>query len=171
MTYRNITNDYISDNDVTDNTYLGFYLSSSYNNTLTENVATGNINGFTLSYSDLNTFTNNTANNNDLYGFRLLFSHYNNLTDNSASYNLKYGIYLEDSTFNLIIGNILEDNGIGPIYEKLADDTDYPDVFLIAVVIFIIALLSIIIVKIVFCIKRKNVKSYISKLSLKKRME
>jgi parallel beta-helix repeat protein len=164
-------NNTISGNEVIDNTYLGFYLSSSYNNTLTENLATGNLNGFTLSYSDLNTFTNNTANNNDQHGFRLLYSHYNNLIENSACYNLKYGIYLEDSTFNVISGNILENNGIGPIYEKFTDDTDYLDVFLIATIIFIIALLSIILIKLVFFIKRKNIKFSIPKLSLKKRKE
>ncbi|GAH19568.1 unnamed protein product, partial [marine sediment metagenome] len=49
--------------------------------------------------------------------------------EKSASYNQKYGIYLEDSTFNVITGNILEDNGLGAIYEKFNDDTDYPDVF------------------------------------------
>ena len=164
-------NNTISGSEVIDNTYLGFYLSSSYNNTLTENIATGNLNGFTLSYSNLNTFTNNTANNNDQHGFRLLYSNYNNLVENSASYNQKYGIYLEDSTFNIITGNILEDNGIGAIYEKFNDDTDYPDVFLIAVIIFIIALLSVIVIKLVFFIKRKNIKFSIPKLSLKKRKE
>lgn len=168
-------NNTISGNEVIDNTYLGFYLSSSYNNTLTENLATWNLNGFTLSYSDLNTFSNNTANNNDQHGFRLLSSHYNNLIENSASYNQKYGIYLEESTFNVITGNILEDNGWGAIYEKFTDDTDYPDVFLIASIIFIyyniIALLSIILIKLMFFIKRKNIKSFIPKLSLKKRKE
>ena len=160
-------NNIISGNEVINNTYLGFYLRYSYNNTLTENLAIGNLNGFTLSYSDLNTFTNNTANNNDQHGFRLLYSHYNNIIENSASYNQKYGIYLEDSTFNVITGNILEDNGIGAIYEKFTDDTDYPDVFLIAAIIFIIALLSIILIKLVFFIKRKNIKFSIPKLSLK----
>ncbi len=164
-------NNTILGNEVSDNTYLGFYLSSSYNNTLTDNLATGNLNGFTLSYSDLNTFTNNTANNNDQHGFRLLYSHYNNLVENSARYNQKYGIYLEDSTFNSITGNSLEDNGIGAIYEKFTDDTDYPDVFLIAAIIFIIVLLSIILIKLIFFIKRKNIKFFIPKLSLKKRKE
>jgi len=164
-------NNTISGNEVIDNTYLGFYLSSSYSNTLIENIATGNLNGFTLSYSDLNTFTNNTANNNNQHGFRLLSSHYNNLLENSASYNKKYGIYLEESTFNVIIGNILEDNGVGAIYEKFIDETDYPDVFLIAVIIFIIALLSLILIKLAFFIKRKNIKTFIPKLSLKKRKE
>ena len=164
-------NNIISGNEVINNTYLGFYLRYSYNNTLTENLATGNLNGFTLSYSDLNTFKNNTANNNDQHGFRLSFSHYNNLIENTASYNQKYGIYLEESTFNVITGNILKDNGIGAIYEKFTDDTDYPDVFLIAVIIFIIALLSIILIKLVFFIKRKNIKFIIPKLSLKKRKE
>jgi len=161
----------ISGNEVFNNTYLGFYLSYSYNNTLTENIAAENLNGFTLSYSNLNTFTNNTANNNDQHGFRLLSSHYNNITENSASYNQKYGIYLEESTFNVITGNILEDNGLGAIYEKIIDDTDYLDVFLIAVIIFIIALLSIILVKLVSYIKRKDIKLFIPKLSLKKRKE
>ncbi len=164
-------NNTISGNEVIDNTYLGFYLSSSYNNILTENVATGNLNGFTLSYSDLNTFTHNIANNNDQHGFRLLYSNYNNLVENSASYNLKYGIYLEDSTYNIITGNILEDNGIGAICEKVTDDNDYTYVFLIAAIIFIIALLSIILIKLVFFIKRKNIKFFIPKLSLKKRKE
>ena len=106
-----------------------------------------------------------------MYKRQLLYSHYNNLIENSASYNQKYGIYLEDSTYNVIIGNILDDNGIGAIYEKFADDTDYPDVFLIAAIIFIIAFFSIILIKLVFFIKRKNIKSFIPKLSLKKRKE
>jgi len=164
-------NNTISGNEVINNTYLGFYLSSSYNNTLTENLATGNLNGFTLSYSNLNTFTNNTANNNDQQGFRLFHSHHNNIIDNNASYNQKYGIYLDESTFNVITGNILENNGIGAIYEKFTDDTDYPDVVLIAAIIFIIALVSIILIKLAFFIKRKNIKFFIPKLSLKKRKE
>ena len=164
-------NNTISGNEVIDNTYLGFYLSSSYNNTLTENVATGNLNGFTVIYSDLNIFINNTANNNDQHGFRFLDSNYNNIIENSASYNLKYGIYLEDSTYNVITGNIIEENGIGAIYEKFTNETDYPDVFLIAAIIFIIASLSIIVIKLVFFIKRKNIKFSIPKLALKKRKE
>ena len=164
-------NNTILGNEVIDNTYLGFHLHSAYNNTLTENVATGNLNGFTLSYSDFNTFSNNTANNNDQHGFRLIFSHSNNIIENSASYNLKYGIFLEESTFNVITRNILEDNGIGAIYEKFTDDTDYPDVFLIAAIIFILALLSIILIKLAFFIKKKDIKSLIPKLSLKKRKE
>jgi len=164
-------NNTLTGNEVTNNTYYGFFLDSSNNNILTKNIATGNLNGFTLTSSNYNTLTNNTANNNDQHGFRLLFSHYNKLIENSASYNQKYGIYLEESTFNVITGNILENNGIGAIYEKFTDDTDYPDVFLIAAIIFIIALLSIILIKLVFFIKRKNIKFFIPKLTLKKRKE
>ena len=160
-------NNSLTGNEVTDNTYLGVYLGSSNNNFITENIATGNLNGFTLSYSNNNTITNNTANNNDQHGFHLWYSNNNILTDNIANNNLKYGIYLEESNFNEISGNSLADNGLGSIYEKMSEEMDFPDIFLISAIIVVIAVVSYITIKSTLFI-RKKIKLSGFKLSLKK---
>ena len=160
-------NNSLTGNEVTDNIYFGVYLDSSNNNIIIDNTATGNLNGFTLSSSNNNTITNNTANNNDRHGFHLWYSNYNILTDNIANNNLKYGIYLEESNFNEISGNSLEDNGLGPIYEKTSEEMDFPDIFLISAIIVVIAVVSFIIIKATFFIKKK-IKLSGFNLSLKK---
>jgi len=160
-------NNSLTGNEVTDNTYLGVYLGSSNNNIIMDNTATGNLNGFTLSSSNNNTITNNTANDNDQHGFHLWYSNNNILTDNIANNNLKYGIYLEESNFNEISGNSLEDNGLGSIYEKMSEEMDFPDIFLISAIIVVIAVVSFIIIKATFII-RKKIKLSGFKLSLKK---
>ena len=179
LTYNNVTNNRhglslvsshnnsLKGNEVTDNTYLGVYLDSSNSNIIMDNTATGNLNGFTLISSNNNTITNNTANNNDQHGFRLWYSNNNILTDNIANNNLKYGIYLEESDFNEISGNILENNGLGSIYEKVSEEKDFPDIFLISAIIVVIAVVSFIIIKATFFI-RKKIKLSGFKLSLKK---
>jgi len=131
------------------------------------NTATGNINGFTLSFSNNNTITNNTANDNDQHGFHLWYSNDNILTDNIAKNNLKYGIYLEESNYYEISGNYFEDNGLGSIYEKMREEMDFPDIFLISAIIVVIAGVSFIIIKATFFI-RKKLKLSGFKLSLKK---
>ena len=160
-------NNSLTGNEVTDNTYLGFYLGSSNNNFITENIATSNLNGFTLSFSNNNTITNNTANINDQHGFRLWYSNNNILTDNIANNNLKYGIHLEESNFNEISGNSFVDNGLGSIYEKMSEEMDFPDIFLISAIIVVIAVVSFIIIKATFFIKKK-IKLSGFRLSLKK---
>ena len=160
-------NNSLTGNEVRDNSHLGFYLGSSNNNSITENTATGNLNGFTLITSNNNTITNNTANDNDQHGFRLWYSNNNILTDNIANNNLKYGIYLEESNFNEISGNSLEDNGLGSIYEKMSEEIDFPDIFFISAIIVVIAVVSFIIIKATFFI-RKKIKLSGFKLSLKK---
>jgi len=89
------------------------------------------------------------------------------LTDNIANNNLKYGIYLEESNFNEISGNTLENNGLGSIYEKMSKEIDFPDIFLISAIIVVIAVVSFIIIKATFFI-RKKIKLTGFKLSLKK---
>ena len=160
-------NNSLTGNEVTDNIYLGIYLDSSNNNFITENIATGNLNGFTLSSSNNNTITNNTANNNDQHGFHLWYSNNNILTENIANNNLKYGIYLQESNFNEISGNSLADNGLGSIYEKMSEEMDFPDIFLISAIIVVIAAISFIIIKATFFIRKKTKLSGF-KLSLKK---
>ena len=76
--------------------YYGIYLlSSSNNNTLTNNTANSNNCGIYLhSSSNNNTLTNNTANSNN-FGILLYSSSNNNtLTNNTANLNSNYGIYL-----------------------------------------------------------------------------
>ncbi len=160
-------NNSLTGNEVTDNIYLGIYLGSSNNNIIMNNTATGNLNGFTLSFSNNNTITNNTANNNDHHGFRLWYSNGNILTDNIAKNNLKYGMYLEESNSYEISGNYFEDNGLGSIYEKMSEEMDFPDIFLISAIIVVIAGVSFIIIKATIFV-RKKLKLSGFKLSLKK---
>ena len=161
-------NNSLTGNEITDNTYFGVYLDSSNNNSIIENTATGNLNGITISSSHNNTITNNTANDNDQHGFHFWHSDYNNLTNNIANNNLKYGIYLEESYFNEISGNSLEGNGLGSIYEKKSEESDYPDVFLISAIIAVIAVISYIITKTTLFIRKKKIKLSDLKLSFKK---
>jgi len=100
----------ISGNNVYGNSY-GIRLSSSSNNTLTNNTANSNNGyGIYLSYSsDNNTLTNNTANsNND--GIYLFDSSDNTLTNNTANENDFYGIHLSSSSNNMLTGNIMAGN-------------------------------------------------------------
>lgn len=164
------SNNSISSNQVKNNTYLGFYLRSSLNNTFKKNNATWNLNGFTLSSSNFNVFMNNSANYNDQHGFRLLESHNNTIIENSASYNQKYGIYLEESASNTILRNILVGNGIGAIYERIGDDGEYPDVFLIAAIIFIIGVSLFIVFKCYQIASKKGITlKMLKKFSFKKK--
>jgi parallel beta-helix repeat protein len=140
-------NNSITDNTVSDNIYLGFYLENSSHNVLTDNTATRNLNGFTLSSSNNNNFTGNSANNNGNHGWYLLESNSNLLTNNIANNNDKYGIYLEDSIVNVISDNVLENNGLGDIHFKTEQTEQYPDIFLIASIIAIIAFVGVIIIK------------------------
>ena len=70
------------------NNYEGIFLENSYNNTLTNNTATGNfLDGILVRDSGNNTLTNNTAWNNTNFGIRLYFSAPNTLRSNSMAGN------------------------------------------------------------------------------------
>ncbi|CAD6492346.1 MAG: Periplasmic copper-binding protein (NosD) [Candidatus Argoarchaeum ethanivorans] len=81
------------------------------NNTLTNNTASNNTYGIYLRSScNYNTLTNNTANSNNYYGIYLSHSSNNTLTNNTANSNNYYGIYLYYSSNNLLYHNNLINN-------------------------------------------------------------
>jgi nitrous oxidase accessory protein len=99
----------ISSNNVTNN-YLGIYLWSSSDNTLTNNTANGNDEvGIYLWSSNNNTLTNNTASNNYV-GIWLDSSSNNTLTNNTAWNNTWRGISLSGSSNNILTNNTMSGN-------------------------------------------------------------
>ena len=108
--------------------YMGTYLYSSSNNTLTNNIVNSNALGIGMDFSSNNTLDNNTANSNtgrgiDLHnssnnlfnnntanwnndrGIKLMYSKNNILTNNTANYNIDEGIYLDHFSNNNILNN------------------------------------------------------------------
>ena len=88
----------------------GIYLSSSSNNTLTNNTANSNKYGIHLVSSDDNDIMNNNASSNTGRGVYLDGSSENNITDNTANDNNYYGISLESSSNNTLTNNIVNSN-------------------------------------------------------------
>jgi len=97
----------------------GILLSSSSNNTLTENTANSNSNyGIWLSSTcNNNTLTGNTCNSNQYFGIYLVTSSANTLTGNTCNSN-SCGIPLSSSSNNILSGNTCNSNsgfGIGMV--------------------------------------------------------
>jgi len=104
----------LQNNIARSNTNLGILLSSSSNNTLTNNNASGNSGGIELSSSSSNNLTNNNASGNNNYGITLQTSSNNTLTNNNASGN-SYGIMLYVSSNNNLTNNIARSNSVSGI--------------------------------------------------------
>jgi len=99
----------ISNNAASSNRY-GISLSSSSNsNIIANNTASSNRYGISLASSSGNILTDNTANSNN-YGIRLDSSSGNILTSNIANSN-HYGISLESSSGNILTSNTANSNG------------------------------------------------------------
>ncbi|RNI13703.1 PGF-pre-PGF domain-containing protein [Methanohalophilus sp. RSK] len=109
-----------SNNTLTNNTassnYRGIYLDISSNNTLTGNTASSNYRGIYLDISSNNTLTGNTASNNTDDGIYIYSSNNNTLTGNTVSDNSDEGIYLSTSSNNTLTGNMVSDNTDNGIY-------------------------------------------------------
>ncbi|MFA5084638.1 MAG: Hint domain-containing protein, partial [Candidatus Paceibacterota bacterium] len=88
---------------------MGFYLSESFSNNLSENHADYNPYGFSSLSSDNNAFSNNTANNNTETGFYLSESRDNTFEDNSAKENGEGEYSSSDNS----IGNTVIDLDVG----------------------------------------------------------
>jgi len=100
-------------NDIAyNNSQYGFYLLSSYNNTLASNIASNNTNSFYLSASNYNTLTNNTAYNSTYAGFYLFSSSNNNTLTNNSAYNNARGFMLYPNSNNNTLANNTAYNSI-----------------------------------------------------------
>jgi parallel beta-helix repeat protein len=101
-----------------------FFLSFSFNNTLSGNTATGASDGcgFTLRNSSINTFSGNTAIRNGC-GFYLLFSPGNTFRGNTASSNAQEGFVLYSSSNNTLAENMANSNTIGYLDDSTGPGT------------------------------------------------
>lgn len=105
----------IRDNYFSDNTQYGVRLTSSNNNTFSDNIANSNNYGIYLQSSRNNTFTNDTANSNGQEGFLVSSNSNNNTFSNvTANSNGLYGIDLLDSSFNIVKNSTTNSNTGGP---------------------------------------------------------
>ena len=96
----------------TTNFSLGFILSSSSSNTLSDNTADNNISGFILIRSNSNNLEGNTASNNRVMGFVLsTSSNSNDLESNTATNNGQAGFRLFGSDNNNLKSNTSNNNG------------------------------------------------------------
>jgi len=88
----------------------GIYLDHADHCNLSDNRASNNYNGIVLSSSSNNTLTNNTANSNNYYGIHLSYSSNNTLTNNTANSNRYYGIHLDYSSNNTLTNDTMSGN-------------------------------------------------------------
>jgi parallel beta-helix repeat protein len=110
------TNSEVNSSNIANNGY-GVYCDNSSNNTISDNVATGEHgNGKTLGdgiylfYSDDNTIAHNNLSDNHVFGISLFHSSGNTITNNSILRNEDIGVRLRELsnttlTFNTISGN------------------------------------------------------------------
>ncbi len=105
-------NNTISDNIVTGN-YYGIHIYNSANNIFDNNTVSNSYSGIVLSYSTNNTLTsNNASSNNNYYGGRgicLYHSNESSISDNTVLNNY-YGFYLEYSHNNRFSCNLVSSN-------------------------------------------------------------
>ncbi|WP_445475228.1 NosD domain-containing protein [Methanococcoides methylutens] len=108
------SNNTLSNNTANSNDERGIWLWDSSNNLLSNNTANLNSgNGIELYDSTNNTLSSNTANSNNDFGIGLLYSDHNTLINNAANLNNFYGIDLLDSSYNTLTFNDALENDIG----------------------------------------------------------
>ncbi len=120
LEYSSNNNNTITENILSGNGY-GIFLQSSNNNILTENILSGNGYGIFLQSSNNNILTGNVVPNNPLFGINLKSSNNNILTQNIVTGNGNEGIYLSDSNSNIITRNTVTNNGYGIHLESLSN--------------------------------------------------
>jgi parallel beta-helix repeat protein len=91
----------LAGNTFTNNSRVGIELTSSGDNTLTNNTITTNGYGIELTYSGNITLVGNTVTNNYAYGIRLFSSGYSTLVGNTVTTNGYYGIYIYYHSFGI----------------------------------------------------------------------
>ena len=117
-------NNTLTDNNASYNYYTGVHLTSSGNNTFINNTANYNsYAGFFLTSSANNTFTNNTVSSNYI-GMQI--GHLSNnavLTDNTVSSSNYCGILLSSLSNTTLADNIVNSNGYGISIRTSANST------------------------------------------------
>ncbi|MHA2337790.1 MAG: right-handed parallel beta-helix repeat-containing protein [Candidatus Hodarchaeales archaeon] len=105
----NSNNNTLTKNTAQNNSFFSFYLKSSDNNTLSENFAQNNNNGFYISYpSNYNVLSNNMASSNTQNGYYINGITF--LTSNSASNNGETGFKINGLVNSDLKDNIASDN-------------------------------------------------------------
>ncbi|MEE9379740.1 MAG: NosD domain-containing protein [Candidatus Lokiarchaeia archaeon] len=119
----NVDNGQLIDNIIHHN-FVGIFLESSDNNTITGNIITNNIDaGMRVFYSYNNTFSGNIANDNEM-GMDFGESGDNTISGNIANGNTNSGIHIKNSSKHIIFGNNLSRNDqIGIYIDNSANST------------------------------------------------
>ncbi len=111
----------ISGNTAINNSWTGIFLDSSCNNTISDNLASGNENGICLFFSsDSNTISDNLAsgNENGIY----LYSTSSNIISANTFKDNSDGIRLGSSSNNTISANAVKDNLCGIRFDSSSDN-------------------------------------------------
>lgn len=126
----------VTNNRAVDNAN-GIVLTSSHENTLSENIANSNDNyGIYLDRSNGNVIENNTANSNRDKGFFVSRSDRNRIINNNANLNTWDGMNFWSSHGNLIKDNLTLRNAFGMVLtesdgNEVDENTTLPNIFLI----------------------------------------
>ncbi len=108
-----VSNGKMENNTAQYNSFNGFNLIKSNENTLTDNIVLNNGNsGFNLEESTDNTLTNNSVQDNGYSGFLLFYSDDNILTNNLVENHLEAAFHLMYSGYTTLTDNIMINNGI-----------------------------------------------------------
>jgi len=108
------SNNIITENTITLNDWAGVRLSSSHNNTISENKIISNYNGFVLSSSSGNILSRNEITDNGDGIWFLTSSNNNSISNNNITKNTGCGTHLaRESSNNSVSGNNIVDNRWG----------------------------------------------------------
>ena len=114
----------ISNNNAIGN-YVGIFMNSSSNNTLTNNTANSNKdNGIFLMFSSNNRITDNNATNNAYHGISLDSSNNNEIRNNTANLNHYRGIGLWTSSENILVNNTAKNNSENGIHLEESNNNE-----------------------------------------------
>ncbi|MBI2831016.1 MAG: right-handed parallel beta-helix repeat-containing protein [Chloroflexi bacterium] len=111
----------VSGNTASFNTNTGIYLNSSSNNTISGNTLSNNWYGINPVSSYINTISGNNVSNN-ANGIVVEYSNNNTISGNASNSNDNIGIYLDNSGNNTISGNTASSNGAYGIYLGQSDN-------------------------------------------------
>jgi parallel beta-helix repeat protein len=126
------SNNFITNNETSNNTYYGTSLwSGSNDNRISGNNASGNSTGIQIFSSERNTVVDNETSYNSIDGIALLASNRNIVSYNTARGNQQSGFYLgyveNGSMDNIVASNTSFDNGRGILVFSDSDNTQVID--------------------------------------------